>query len=87
MVRSHGIQSELANWIYNWIGGRSHSVLMEGCFSDWRPKTKRVLRGSVLGHLLIVIYLNNFHVNVGGMISKLTDGTKIGGVMEVKKIV
>lgn len=46
-----------------------------------------MLRGSVRGHLLIVIYLNNLHVNVGGMISKLTDGTKIGGVMEVKKIV
>lgn len=36
--RSQVIQ-EMAEWIEHWLHGRNQRVMVDGCFSDWRPVT------------------------------------------------
>eukprot|EP00061_Rhincodon_typus_P005547 g25185.t1 len=40
------------------------------------------IRGSVLGPLLFVVYINDLEENVASLISKFADNTKIGGVVD-----
>jgi len=69
-VRLHGIRGELARWTQIWLGHRRQRVAVEGCISESRAVTSGVPRGSVLGPLLFVIYINELEENVSGLISK-----------------
>ena len=57
-------------------------MMVEGCFSDWKPVTRGVPQGLVLGPLLFVIYINDLDVNVQGMVRKFVDDTKLGGIVD-----
>ena len=39
-------------------------------------------QGSVLGLLLFVIYINDLDENLGGMVRKFANDTKVGGIVE-----
>eukprot|EP00061_Rhincodon_typus_P013580 g40033.t1 len=51
-------------------------------FSKAFDKFPHAIRGSVLGPLLFVIYLNNLEENIAGLITKFADDTKIDGVAD-----
>lgn len=36
----------------------------------------------MLAPLLFVIYINALHINIGGMVSRFTNDTKIGGIVD-----
>ncbi|XP_072443501.1 RNA-directed DNA polymerase from mobile element jockey isoform X1 [Chiloscyllium punctatum] len=81
-VRRHGIVGNLASWIENWLTGRSQRVMVDGKYSAWSSGTSGVPQGSVLGPLLFVMFINDLEEGVEGWVSKLTDDTKIGGVVD-----
>eukprot|EP00061_Rhincodon_typus_P009171 g32447.t1 len=67
-IKIHGICSDLATWIQNWLAHKWQRVEVEGCFSGRRSVTSGDRKGSVLGHPLFVIYINDLDENVDGWV-------------------
>ena len=74
-VRRLGIIDKVGDWIEDWLSDRKQRVVINGTSSGWREVTSGVPRGSVLGPLLFIIYINDLDL---GKISKFSDDTKMG---------
>ena len=43
------------------LADRSQSVVIEHCISKWLPVISGVLQGSVLGHILFILYIGDIY--------------------------
>ena len=78
----YGIRGNLLNWIGSWLIGRKQRVVLNGEESDWIDVTSGVPQGSVLGHLLFIIYANDLELGIDCRVFKFADDTKM--VVHVK---
>ncbi|XP_062910784.1 uncharacterized protein LOC134349811 [Mobula hypostoma] len=53
-VQTLGIHGDVVNGIRNWLCGRRKRVVMDDCFSDWRPVTSGVLRRLCWDHCCLL---------------------------------
>jgi hypothetical protein len=53
-------------------------VCIDGEFSDWENVTSGVPKGTVLGPVLFLIYINNIDENLMSKIGKFGDDTELG---------
>ena len=58
-LNSMGISGELYNLLENYLSNRFQRVLLNGQASSWRPVVAGVPRGSILGPLFFLIYIND----------------------------
>ena len=56
-LKAHGIGNGMINWIEKWLINRRQRVVVDGEVSNWKAVLSRVPQGSVLGHILFLIYI------------------------------
>ena len=71
------------HWLENWLKGREQRVCIDGSSSDWIKVLRGVPRGSVLGPILFLVYINinDVDLEVENYILKFADNTKLYGIV------
>ena len=76
-LKSHGIGICIINWIGQWLTDRRRRVVVDGEVSNGKPVLSGVPQGSVLGHILFLIYINDLEEGVTSKTLKFADDTKL----------
>ena len=72
-----GIGNPVANRIESWLSDRKQRVVINGKCSGWSEVSSGVPQGSVLGPILLVIFINDIENGICGNILKFADDTKL----------
>ena len=58
-LEAAGISGNLLVWLKNYLSDRKQRVILPGIVSDWSKILAGVPKGSILGYLLFLIFINN----------------------------
>ena len=72
-----GIDDAALNWISNYLKDRRQRVVVDGSTSDWKLIKAGVPQGSVLGPLLLLVYINDLPDNIRCGIKIFADDTTL----------
>ena len=76
-LKSHGMRNSIINWVEQWLTDRRQRVVVDGEVSSWKSVLSGVPQGSVLGPILLLVYINDLEEGVTGKIMKFADDTKL----------
>ena len=75
-LKAHGIRDGIIDWIEQWLTDR-RSIIVDGEVSNWKSVLSGVPKGSVLGPLLFLIYINDLDDSITSNVLKFADDTKV----------
>ena len=78
-LKSHGTGNlcSIINWVEQWLTDRRQRVVVDGEVSSWKSVLSGVPKGSVLGPILFLVYINDLGEGVTGKLLKFADDTKL----------
>ncbi|CAM5130663.1 unnamed protein product [Natator depressus] len=79
------INMKIERWIRNWLKGRLQRVILKGELSGWREVTSGVPQGSVLGPILVNLFITDLGTKSGSVLIKFADDTKLGSIANSEK--
>ncbi|CAM4625917.1 unnamed protein product [Caretta caretta] len=80
----HGIRGKILSRIENWLKDREQRVGINGKFSEWRGVTSGIPQGSVLGPILLNLFINNLEKGVNSEVAKFAKDTKLLKIVKTK---
>lgn len=54
----YGLDEQAVNFTENWLNGPAQRVVLSGSESGWRPVTSSAPHGTILGPVLLSIFIN-----------------------------
>ena len=76
-LENYGIRGNLLNWIQNFLTNRQQRVVIIGEISGWTDITSGIPKGSVLGPILFLVYINDLPGAIHGLMKGFADDAKI----------
>ena len=76
-IRCSGIDGNLLCLLKSFLSNRYQRVVLNGTKSDWLPLKSGVPQGSVLGPLLILVYINYLTDNISFNIKLFADNSSL----------
>ena len=76
-LKSHGMGNSIINWIEQWLTDRRQMVVIDGEVSSWKSVLSGVPQGSMLGPILLLVYINDLEDVVTGKKLKCVNDTKL----------
>ena len=74
-LKEYGINSSINQWIESFLHQRQQRVVCEGEMSSWAPVTSGVPRGSVIGPILFLVYINDLPAKLQSKVRLFADDT------------
>ena len=79
-----GISGELYNLLENYLSGRFQRVVLNGQTPSWKPVLAGVPQGSILGPLLLLVYINDLPNELKSNVKLFADDTSLFTVVKDK---
>ncbi|CAM5124933.1 unnamed protein product [Natator depressus] len=76
----YNLDGAIIRWVHNWLDKHSQRVVINGSQSCWKGITSGVPQGSVLGPVLLTVFINDVDHDIERTIIKFVDDTKLGRV-------
>ena len=76
-LSSNRIEGTIQRWIKAFLVGRRQRVAVKRAYSRWANVLSGIPQGSILSHILFVLYINDLPETVTSHIYMFADDTKI----------
>ena len=74
-LREYGINSSINQWIASFLHQQQQRVVCEGEMSSWVPETSSVPQGSMIGPILVLVYINDLPAKLQAKVRLFADNT------------
>ena len=80
-LKQNGVTGNFLKLLENYLSNRKQRVVLNGMHSDWGLINSGVSQGSVLGPLLVLVYINDLENGIRSSIKFFTDDTSLFSIV------